>query len=522
MRSNYSWFTNRVSTIWKVSPGRSVLAIVPAGCSESDASAHLAPWIDRHCKPPIASRLDRVIIARVVPDQTMSSVGFVSQISRAFGASFSPSRTEREPVEPSQLFEMLIEELHQKGTYPVLLVERFHSFANVRDNAFLSILSSMRSFEHGGMLTTVALSPIGYDVIRREIAANLPFVNSSYGDNHDRAVMSPLSFTEFREAAEKLDLQSDSIAKLYSLGGGPDVIYQTLLDEAAAGIVDIVPRCLERLGDSLARFLNYAVGPLDQRLPLLVRLSNGIATQSDAAFLRAMAQSQFLVKLEGENIKCAGPILQRYILQYSAQTDDLEDSQRAPQIGALKILIISANSLVSPLDIEAEVRDLLRQMARTLHRDQVEMNHCQAATPDEVVFALRTFVPHIVHFSGHGDETGIELRTEGGGGALVSGASIAKTFQNRSVKLAFFNVCHSSHYASAIARYVDTVITTTDEVDDEAAKLFAVAFYRTIVSGFTVGQAFQDGSNAVDMNGFESVFEIHGNCDVKLLGDAGG
>ncbi|WP_441228159.1 CHAT domain-containing protein [Tardiphaga sp. 20_F10_N6_6] len=416
------------------------------------------------------------------------------------------------------MFEALIEELHSLEKYPVLIVERFHSFAKVPDDAFLSILSSMRSFEHGGMLTTVALSPLGYDSIRREIATSLPFVNSSYGDNHDRAVMSPLTANEFRVAGERLELEPDAVGHLYSLGGGPDIVYQALLDEAQGGIDGIVSRCVVRLGDSLTSFLNYAIGPLDYNRPLLRRLIDGAATQTDAEFFHAILQSGFLVSKSQIEVKCAGPVLSAYI-RALLEREEHGAEVRPRQLDArVKILLVSANSLSNPLDIEAEVRDLLRQLGRTLHRDKVEINHCQAATPDEVVFALRTFMPDIVHFSGHGDEQGVELRAEGSGGTHVAGIAIARAFQDRGVRLAVFNVCHSNHYAAAIALYVEAVVATSDEVDDDAAKYFAVAFYRTIASGFTAGQAFRDGTSAVEMNGFSNVFRYHGNAELRFVG----
>ena len=470
-----------------------------------------------NCRPPTTGGLKNVIVGKVVPDQTMSSRGFLSQMFKSFGVATAFSAGDLKSAEPIELLETLIEELHARGTHPILIVERFHSFAKVRDDAFLSILSNMRSLEHNGLLTTVAISPIGYDAIRREIASSLPFVNSSYGDNHDRAIMSPLSFEEFVAAADKRGMPSVTSVQLFSRGGGPDAVYQALLDEAQDGIDGIEERCIGRLGDNLRRFLTYAVGPLDDSsLLLLNRLTHKSATQADVAFLRNTPQSRFVMKWDGDQIACNGEVLRSYILRHllfgqnKSEPKDIINER-------LRILLVTANSLQAPLDIEAEIRNVLRQMSRTLHRDQVDISHCQAATPDELLYSLRTVSPHIVHFSGHGNEIGVELRTEGEEGIVVSGMAIANALQGRSVKLAVFNVCNSSLYASDVARHVGAVVTTSDEVDDEASKLFAAAFYRTIVSGFTIGEAFQDGATAVEWYNYENVFELRGDRDMKLL-----
>lgn len=521
MRENHKWFTDRAASVWKADPGRSMLGIVPFGCMENDVARYLVDWIKGHFPPPELCASYNVAVGRVVPDQTMSSLGFISHLARSIGVSFASVREGAD--EPSHMLEAIIEALHARKEYPVLIVERFHSFSRVHDDAFLSILSCMRSFEHGGMLTTIALSPIGYDAIRRAISANLLFVNSSYGDNHDRAVMSPLSFSEFRAAGASKGVDDGIMPQLYSLGGGPDVVFQALIDESHRGLSGIISRCAERLEGTLESFLTYAIGPLRHNTALIRRLVDGTSTAADVVVLRGFAQSSFLLSQDREEVGIAGPLLSACVrvlveaeIHGSGDGVELEEPARAVD-QKMKILLVSANSLTYPLDIEAEVRDVVRQVQRTFHRDHVEISHCQAATPEEVVFSLRIYQPSVVHFSAHGDRLGVQLRSEGAGEAYVTGSSIAKAFEKRGVRLAVFNVCLSNNYAPEVARHVDAVVATTEEVDDEAAKFFAVAFYRTLASGFTVGEAFQDASNAVEMNGFDSVFELHGDASLRLI-----
>jgi hypothetical protein len=53
------------------------------------------------------------------------------------------------------------------------------------------------------------------------MASDLPFVNSAYGDNHDRAIMKPLTREDFVEAAVSRGLNSSVANKLYAIGGVP-------------------------------------------------------------------------------------------------------------------------------------------------------------------------------------------------------------------------------------------------------------------------------------------------------------
>jgi hypothetical protein len=58
---------------------------------------------------------------------------------------------------------------------------------------------------------------------------------------------------------------------------------------------------------------------------------------------------------------------------------------------------------------------------------------------------------------------------------------------------------------------VRAAVGTTDAVHDEAARRFAVAFYRGLGDGLSVGEAFRDGRDAVVVYGFKDVFGTVGD-----------
>jgi hypothetical protein len=104
------------------------------------------------------------------------------------------------------------------------------------------------------------MSPVGYDAIRKRLSSNLPFVNSAYGDNHDRAVLTPLSREDFVAEAISSGLAEATAHRLFSLGGGPDIVFRALIDAANEGDKDPIPRCISHLSDRLDKFLDHLIG----------------------------------------------------------------------------------------------------------------------------------------------------------------------------------------------------------------------------------------------------------------------
>jgi hypothetical protein len=177
---------------------------------------------------------------------------------------------------PSNVLEALIEEADKKGIYPILIIERFHAFVRIADDHLLSVLSALRTHENNKMITTIALSPIDYDTIRRRMPPDLPFVNSVYGDNHDVAIMTPLPRSDFINAAISRGLSSATAHKLYNIGGGPDAVYRALIDVACESVSDIIEGCLMRLRETIIRFFEYSLGERSyDRDELLRRLALG-------------------------------------------------------------------------------------------------------------------------------------------------------------------------------------------------------------------------------------------------------
>ena len=185
---------------------------------------------------------------------------------------------------------------------------------------------------------------------------------------------------------------------------------------------------------------------------------------------------------------------------------------------AMKILFLAANpSKTAPLDLEEELRSLEFELRGVKFRDSIQMIARHAVRPDDLVRYVRAEKPNIIHFSGHGSKGGIILRTDSGGFKQVDGTSLKRFLEGRGVELVVLNACYSKEQAENIVTSVKSVVGTTDAVNDEAARRFSVAFYRTLGDGLPVAEAFRDGVDATLLHGFPDVFYKGGLEDLTFV-----
>jgi hypothetical protein len=317
VRRDYRWFETRAAQIWQAAPGRSFLLVAPYGCDEAAAAAAVAAWTAENFRLPAYCSNHCPTLVRITPDGVTSSAHFVRRLCQQLTKRIQGEFVVEQDDYPSETLEALVDEAHAKGVYPILVIERFHTFARIADHDLLSVLSALRSCEHASQVTTLAISPIGYDTMRRQMASHLPFVNSAYGDNHDRAVMTPLSREEFVDEATSCGLKPRVAQRLFGTGGGPDTIYRTLIDVAIDGEEDILERCVSRLADRLDRFLDYTFAePGYDREELLAHLALGCLRPVEEDFISAHLLFRFIGRRTHQGrIVSSTPILSRAILR---------------------------------------------------------------------------------------------------------------------------------------------------------------------------------------------------------------
>lgn len=317
MRRNCGWFSDRADMIWNAQPARSMLLLVPQGCDETAASILVREWTMRNFKLPSAYKDHNPVCVALTSDSMQSCAHFANTFAKRLCRPLN-IELEADPDDyPTDTIQSAVEGLLSAGYYPIIIIERFHAFALIRDSGMTSVLSGMRSLEHAGQLTTLAFSPLTYAMIRRLMKDGQPFLNSVYGDNHDLAFMTPLSREDFVQYATDRGVTQGRANWLYVRGGGPDVVYSTLIDVSSSADSMIIENCIDRIGDTLDKFLerSFAAGIEDQNL-LLSTLAVGRLLKQQVSFLASNPLSPFLMKKTANgNVVCSSQILARKILR---------------------------------------------------------------------------------------------------------------------------------------------------------------------------------------------------------------
>jgi hypothetical protein len=102
-------------------------------------------------------------------------------------------------------------------------------------------------------------------------------------------------------------------------------------------------------------------------------------------------------------------------------------TRRASQV--IKVLLLSANPIDSPLNIDEEFRAIDQKIRGSEHREDVDLIKHGAVRLEDVPGLLMRHKPHVVHFSGHGDSGAIELTHADGSSHLVGPESLADIFR---------------------------------------------------------------------------------------------
>ena len=120
-----------------------------------------------------------------------------------------------------------------------------------------------------------------------------------------------------------------------------------------------------------------------------------------------------------------------------------------------KILFLAANPTdTSALRLDKECREVGERIRLAEHRDRVELVSRWAVRTDDVIQALLEEKPHVVHFSGHGETSGLVLEDSQGKSRTVTPEALVAVFQAipDNLRLAVFNACDSLPLAKAAVK----------------------------------------------------------------------
>lgn len=143
-------------------------------------------------------------------------------------------------------------------------------------------------------------------------------------------------------------------------------------------------------------------------------------------------------------------------------------------------------------------------------KDKFELRDRPAVRPRDIVRIILDMKPQIVHFSGHGMETGeICLENDQGETQPVRPEALAALFSlvTEHVKCVVLNSCYSEDQAKAIAEHIPFVIGMKDVIGDKAAIEFAAGFYTALETDQSIEKiedAFKLGLVQIQLSGFSA------------------
>jgi hypothetical protein len=175
----------------------------------------------------------------------------------------------------------------------------------------------------------------------------------------------------------------------------------------------------------------------------------------------------------------------------------------------IKVLFLTSNPEGTPaLKLDEEARLITQKIRASEYRDVLKLETLWAVRPDDLIQSLLEHKPQIVHFSGHGSESGeIVLMDNNRQAKPVSAEALKMLFTTLkdNIRVVMLNACYSEKQAKAIAEVIDCVIGMRTAIGDDAAITFAASFYRAIGFGRSIKDAFDQGKTAIMLEGISEV-----------------
>lgn len=194
--------------------------------------------------------------------------------------------------------------------------------------------------------------------------------------------------------------------------------------------------------------------------------------------------------------------LQALHSQVADQESRLREAALASAPEEITVLFIAASPEdQEPLRLTREVREIQRRVRESEHRESVRFEFRLATQLTDLLQALNEVRPHVVHFSGHGNQEALAFEDDDGGTKLLTNSDLAMLLRTASdrIRLAVFNTCQSAEQAERATIHLDAAIGMDESVADEAAKVFSGQFYNALGFGLSLAQAFEQARAQVKL-----------------------
>lgn len=205
--------------------------------------------------------------------------------------------------------------------------------------------------------------------------------------------------------------------------------------------------------------------------------------------------------------------------QHQAQMQREIDSIKAiPE--KITVLFLAANPVgTHQLRLDEEARSIQEKIRLSEYRDSVQFESRWATRASDILQAINETNPTVVHFSGHGADTGeLVLENPDGTAKLVSADAISTAMATASdtIRLIVFNACFSDTQAASVVEHIEAAIGTSDSIPDETACTFAAQLYSSIGFGHSLKKAFDQAKAELILEGIpgEDIPQLYCRPDV--------
>ena len=199
---------------------------------------------------------------------------------------------------------------------------------------------------------------------------------------------------------------------------------------------------------------------------------------------------------------------------------EIEKLKAVPE--KITVLFLAANPIdTQKLSLDEEARSIYEKIRLSEYRDSIKFESRWATRSSDILQAINETNPTIVHFSGHGAQTGdLALLNSDGTTKIVSKEAItmAMSTASETIRLVVFNACFSEAQAANVVEHIEAAIGMSDSVRDDTACTFAAQLYSSIGFGKSLQVAFNQAKAELLLENIpgENIPQLYARDGVEL------
>ncbi|AYE95822.1 hypothetical protein C0J29_14420 [Mycobacterium paragordonae] len=257
-------------------------------------------------------------------------------------------------------------------------------------------------------------------------------------------------------------------------------------------------------GREASRWQDRAAGYAKDEIAASSKLSRAQRSEADAAERQRKRDEQRRVQKSPPD----GAAIESRIRRVESAVQHVVHQMRTPLPEKLRVLILGASS-EGDLRVGREQKRIRAAVQSALHRDLIEIDARPAATANDLLDGLSGFRPHVLHFSGHSNQSLIvfeDERDEPHEGVIVTARAFMRAMRatDGPPVLVVLNACNSAaQIDELVAQVVPFAIGMADSIDDSDAINYAAHLYASIADGQSIRSSHLRAQSALELAGLE-------------------